>query len=136
MNSLCHRCKTRPRRGYHAWCQPCANAYMRKNRVKYADMTEEQQLKDRCRSHTHLLVKRGQLAKGPCERCGSTRDVEGHHPDYNKPREVNWLCRKCHKTGHDDGSVTAIAPVAPISSAKLPKSPGMTLGDIIAKHCG
>jgi hypothetical protein len=27
--------------------------------------------------------------------CGST-DVEMHHPDYDKPLEVIWMCRSCH----------------------------------------
>jgi hypothetical protein len=46
-------------------------------------------------------LERGQLVRpSACEWCGEKRKTEGHHPDYAKPLEVEWLCRKCHKAWH------------------------------------
>lgn len=39
-------------------------------------------------------VRDGRLLKQPCFVCGD-EDVEGHHPDYDAPLSVVWLC-KCH----------------------------------------
>lgn len=43
-------------------------------------------------------VKRGQLTKpDTCERCPRRGRLEAHHADYDKPLDVNWLCRRCHQ---------------------------------------
>lgn len=31
-----------------------------------------------------------------CSRCGAECEPEAHHADYEKPLEVEWLCRLCH----------------------------------------
>lgn len=43
-------------------------------------------------------VRRGKILRpSTCERCGQVRKVvTGHHPDYSKPLEVEWLCYECH----------------------------------------
>lgn len=40
-------------------------------------------------------LKSGLLFKKPCKICG-IKTVEAHHPDYNKPLEVEWYCKKHH----------------------------------------
>jgi len=47
-------------------------------------------------------VMSGELTKGPCEVCGETKDVDGHHDDYGKKLDVKWLCRPCHGRVHRD----------------------------------
>lgn len=43
-------------------------------------------------------IRRGKLRRSVfCEVCGLPAETEGHHADYSKPLEINWLCRKCHK---------------------------------------
>jgi len=45
-------------------------------------------------------VRSGKLVRRPCEVCGATRYVHGHHDDYTKPLDVVWLCRSCHLELH------------------------------------
>lgn len=51
-------------------------------------------------------IKRGELARpDECSKCGATPKrrsdgksaIQGHHADYSKPLEVEWLCSKCHR---------------------------------------
>ena len=45
-------------------------------------------------------ARAGRLHRGPCEVCGTTQDICGHHDDYDKPLEVRWLCREHHADLH------------------------------------
>ena len=45
-------------------------------------------------------VGSGVLAKLPCFCCGSLSS-EGHHPNYDEPLSVVWLCRKHHLEIHN-----------------------------------
>lgn len=40
------------------------------------------------------------LVPQPCGQCGSTENIERHHPDYSKPLFVVWLCRVHHRALH------------------------------------
>lgn len=43
-------------------------------------------------------IRRGDLIRPPtCDRCGQETDVDGHHTDYSRPLDVQWLCRSCHQ---------------------------------------
>lgn len=35
-----------------------------------------------------------------CVRCGKDCKPDGHHSDYSKPLEVEWLCHQCHMKTH------------------------------------
>ena len=35
-----------------------------------------------------------------CSKCQKESRIEAHHPDYSKPLEVMWLCKKCHMAEH------------------------------------
>lgn len=44
-------------------------------------------------------VRDGKIKKLPCQVCGK-EDSEGHHPDYDRPLDVVWLCMLHHKEAH------------------------------------
>ena len=44
-------------------------------------------------------LKRGLIIQGRCEVCGDL-NAEAHHPDYDRPMDVRWLCRTHHKAEH------------------------------------
>jgi hypothetical protein len=41
------------------------------------------------------------LRKSFCEFCGGKENLQAHHPDYNKPKEVITLCKECHLRLHN-----------------------------------
>ncbi|SHI96154.1 hypothetical protein SAMN05444404_1098 [Ruegeria lacuscaerulensis ITI-1157] len=48
---------------------------------------------------TASALRRGLLTRKPCEVCGAEK-TDAHHPDYDRPLVVQWLCRKHHKQAH------------------------------------
>jgi ribosomal protein S27AE len=57
------------------------------------------------RSRVSQAVKTGRLQKQPCAWCGA-HTVQAHHADYEKPLDVLWLCRPCHKNEHAKQAVS------------------------------
>lgn len=52
---------------------------------------EEQAPKRKARAVAQLKGK-----ASACAKCGSTRNLEAHHPDHSKPSRIVTLCAKCH----------------------------------------
>ena len=44
----------------------------------------------------NYAVQNGRIKKMPCQVCGSITRIHGHHEDYYKPLDVEWLCAKHH----------------------------------------
>lgn len=44
-------------------------------------------------------IKRGKIKALPCFVCGAK--AHAHHPDYDQPLDVVWLCPKHHKETHE-----------------------------------
>ena len=59
-------------------------------------LTAEQRKKDRVRSYAYKYKQRGKLLPKSCFICGAKR-VQMHHPDYDRPLFVLWLCRRHHR---------------------------------------
>lgn len=56
--------------------------------------------KYKARSVLRTALCRGIIQKEPCCICGSTKAIEAHHTDYNKPIDVMWMCRSHHRAWH------------------------------------
>jgi len=94
------------------WCKLCdkirVQAWDRRNkdRLKSINLRKRQARPEqfRARQRVAYAIKTGKLAKpNVCEDCGANdRRIYGHHADYGKPLQVNWVCSKCHASRHKD----------------------------------
>lgn len=106
--AVCSKCLSAvPPKG-RRYCNPCHAAWMREWR-KAHPLTEEQRKKDNCRSYANAYKKRGKLVQVPCEKCGSPKS-QMHHHNYDKPLEVEWLCRPCHMRLHQEERRSKLPP--------------------------
>lgn len=59
----------------------------------------------RANSAVAHALRSGKLKKQPCWVCGG--NAVAHHPDYDRPLDVVWLCQPHHKQAH------ALVPTPP-----------------------
>lgn len=58
-------------------------------------------LKYQAHNVIHLLRYKGFiLKKGYCSICRKYAKLDAHHPDYNKPKFIKYICRSCHRRLH------------------------------------
>lgn len=60
-------------------------------------LTAEAKRRDICRSYLNVMIRRGKIARGPCEVCGTRIKVQAHHDDYAQPLQVRWRCKAHHQ---------------------------------------
>jgi hypothetical protein len=73
---------------------PERRAGIRLSQVKWSD-------RHRARRLLQGAVARGEIVRPKeCQECGVGGRIDGHHPDYTKPLDVMWLCRRCHMKLH------------------------------------
>ena len=87
--------------GKYRYCKRCHAEHMRKNRLRHSELLPEAKKKANCRSYTNVVLKRGNIVKEDCYNCGND-NTQVHHSDYDKPKEVRWVCRPCHLELHVD----------------------------------
>ena len=59
--------------------------------------------KIRAQTTVENALKANRLTKPTqCEDCGRGARLHGHHSDYTRPLEVNWLCPLCHSARHSE----------------------------------
>ena len=62
--------------------------------------SDEQRRRANCRAYANVYLRRGKIHRGPCVDCGVDPEderVEMHHPDYDHPLNVVWLCVPCRR---------------------------------------
>lgn len=120
---ICSTCRKRlklesfPRRslnksdGRASVCTDCHAVYMRdyarENRTKEDKSAASKRYRERFpeRESARAAVKRALKQKklvrpSRCSECNKRTFVEAHHPNYKKPLDVMWLCKKCHGSIH------------------------------------
>lgn len=117
----CNRChktkllgrfsKDRSRKdGLQAKCKSCEREIKREKRWSLRNRRTKKTVKRKLQPATekrrankklYYAVKTGKVIKPEkCQRCNKKDKLHGHHPDYNKPLEVVWLCTMCHGREH------------------------------------
>lgn len=86
--------------------------YVRRQRKKRKlNQQERYPEKVAARKALTTAVELGRVAKPDiCERCGGKflpTEIHGHHRDYSKPLEVEWLCVDCHTHLHREANSDA-----------------------------
>lgn len=117
---LCGRCGVNPRRSVgQKWCKECHAEYMRENRPKHSELSDEQRFKANARAYANVYQRRGKLIPEPCCKCGTSASVEKHHENYAAPLFVVWMCRKCHMDLHveQEQGVTSTTWVQEVEAA-------------------
>jgi hypothetical protein len=61
----------------------------------------KKELKYYARYRFKNLIDSGKIIRPTkCSSCEVGCSPDAHHPNYNKPNEVQWLCRRCHSKLH------------------------------------
>jgi hypothetical protein len=94
--------KTKAHRQRTSSCRECS-LVINRGRIrtdrKPARSAERDPIKQRARQKLQRAVRSGLIRRLPCEVCGALV-TEAHHPDYSKPLDVQWLCKRHHEEVH------------------------------------
>jgi hypothetical protein len=80
-------------------------SWVKENRKKlnewYRDYfsVDGNRLKRNARNELNNAILYGKIKRKNCEVCGCD-ETQGHHENYNRPLDINWLCRSCHTELH------------------------------------
>jgi len=99
MKRICEKCGASRPTYNHKYCDPCkietSCSFSKYSRQRY----QKNSLKIRSRVATRYAEVVGKLDIIYECRC-KNKDKFNHHFDYDRPREVIRLCRKCHTAEH------------------------------------
>ena len=109
---LCKKSKELKRRTENLeTCREVNRRSFIRNRHKWKKMWADYQRKY-CKEHPQRHRANGKLnyyvgigriiAPLKCSECNSTGRLDAHHSDYEKPLDVDWVCKVCHKQLHKE----------------------------------
>lgn len=78
-----------------------------KNKDKHRSSIKKYQSQHPDRRNCHVTANNhkrvGKIIPEPCRICSTNENIQMHHPDYNKPLLVEWLCFEHHIALHTGG---------------------------------
>lgn len=82
-----------------------ASEWVKKNKDRHRKNCKEWKNRNRLKTNAHSLIAKHLVREKlerptQCEKCMTQCKPEAHHEDYNKPLDVQWLCRICHAQAH------------------------------------
>jgi hypothetical protein len=81
-----------------------SRAWKKNNPERHAELARAYRARNRektkAQNRLNYAIRKGRMARLPCEVCGTRERVHAHHHDYSKPLDVRWLCLQCHKDAH------------------------------------
>lgn len=152
----CARCNAeKPRSEFHRdagkadglspWCKLCKNTHRLESlKDKLQDPTSQESIRKRIYAQVARAVGNGTLVKPKaCPSCHVEVDpseLQGHHHDYDKPLDVEWVCRQCHTRQHKQERESTL-PVCPYCQVRRVAGMGLaTCGDpdctVVARKLG
>lgn len=102
--SKCGQYKEPDRLFSQNYCKACHAEWMRMYRPKHRELNPAQKKKANARSYANTYLKRGELKRERCQVC-KYEITEFHHEDYDKPLQVEHLCRTCHLELHRNKNI-------------------------------
>ena len=72
-----------------------------RSRERLASRNRVKNNKTEARMKLNSALKSRKIIKPEyCQQCNEKKRLTGHHADYSKPLEVEWLCYECHASRH------------------------------------
>lgn len=83
------------------------NKWRNSNPLAYkSDYEKADPYKLRARYTLRNAIASGKIIRPKiCSECGWEGMIHGHHSDYSKPLDVEWLCSLCHGKKHRDSTI-------------------------------
>lgn len=81
---------------------PVRKEYLAKANARYQPLYRERNPERiKARNDLNYAIRHGRIARPDrCSACDVDCTPHGHHHDYSKPFDVQWLCPSCHSAIH------------------------------------